>query len=583
MNTIEKFKDWQDATVDNVLGGLVADRDSELLDKSEFTRHDSFVIRNQQLKLDTGYRTYLGAVRGAPRRQIGYVLPDGNVHEILITNDTVYRSVNSQWRYISDGVQTTLTVGEAGGSTAMDVASIAGFSNGDHIGVVLDNNTMHMTTINGAPGGGVITLAVALPSAAGVGKALVKAVVLGGISTKQITTVAIPWNEWLVFTNGINNVKRFDPGALTVVDVPGLTNTVCQTLALFDNSLIIANLTESGTQRTYRYKYSAKGDATNWTTLEAGTTDLLDEAHDIMQALNLGPYLILYRDKSIARVAISGNPDRRFENDTTVHGVGVFSNQGVVDLVDKHIVWANNDFYWYQGGFAVEPIASPVKDYVFGPAGTLTGLQDARGECFTVLLPRSNEVLFFHQVDPTGGNEALRYYLDYNKWGTRTFDDVFSGYGTHIAVEVASWDSLPNWDVITSSWAGFIGTGDLFDIALLSAEDNTCYLYDYNTVTDGGAPVNGELQTKDFSDPTCLVRHNCLTIGVKGNGTLTVHYSTDKGQNWNLMGTAVGGPKALKTDLFKQFVGDSIRFKMTTSDLLTITYYNMEYKYEFEW
>lgn len=69
-------------------------------------------------------------------------------------------------------VKTTLGGDEAAGQTALTVASIAGISNLDNLGIELDNGTLQWTTVSGAPSGTTVTAAVALTSAASSGNAV---------------------------------------------------------------------------------------------------------------------------------------------------------------------------------------------------------------------------------------------------------------------------------------------------------------------------------------------------------------------------------------------------------------------------
>jgi hypothetical protein len=585
MDPTVKMHEWQDLTVDNLLGGLVLDAESELLENNEFPRIESWVMREKRLKRDTGYAPYLAPVRGSPRRHFSYVLPSGDLHELLITDATVYRQFNDQWQYVSDGIDTTLSGAEAAGQVALSVTDITGFSDDDYVGIMLDTGQMHMTRINGAPAAGVITVDDALPSAAASGNDVVKAVDLNGVAQRHVTAIALPWNNWCVFTNGVDNLKRFDPTALTVVNVPGLVDTSCQALALYDNSIIIANTTESGVRFPFRFRYCAKGDATLWTTLEAGYTDILDSSNDILQALPLGPDLVLYRDKSIARVSISSSGVRRFDTITAVSGVGIFSNIGVIDLIDRHIVWGNNDFYWYRGGFSVEPIGTPIKDYVFGPAGVLT-VAPSRGQAFAVLLPQVNEILFFNrtQVIPEVANEVLRYHLDYNKWTKRTFAQTICGYGEHIISDSDSWsDLVGGWQDQVSNWTGFESSGERYAVALCSVDNLQSNIYDYQTPNDGGTAITAVLETKDFSDPVFMVRTDWFDVSF-ANGTITLEASIDKGQSWIALGTATnGGVVAQRSRFWKQLAGRTVRFRITTTDPVSLIFFGLRFKYEFEW
>ncbi len=62
-------------------------------------------------------------------------------------------------------VQTTLSTAEASGSTSLGLTAFAGMAASDNIGIVLDDGTIHWTTISGAPGS-TTTIATGLASAA---------------------------------------------------------------------------------------------------------------------------------------------------------------------------------------------------------------------------------------------------------------------------------------------------------------------------------------------------------------------------------------------------------------------------------
>lgn len=65
-------------------------------------------------------------------------------------------------------VQTTLSTDEATSSTSIGLTSASGMSASDKIGIVLDDGTIHWTTISGAPGA-TTTIATGLASAATAG------------------------------------------------------------------------------------------------------------------------------------------------------------------------------------------------------------------------------------------------------------------------------------------------------------------------------------------------------------------------------------------------------------------------------
>lgn len=65
-------------------------------------------------------------------------------------------------------VQTTLSTAEAISSTSLGLTAFAGMAASDNIGIVLDDGTIHWTTISGAPGA-TTTIATGLASAAAAG------------------------------------------------------------------------------------------------------------------------------------------------------------------------------------------------------------------------------------------------------------------------------------------------------------------------------------------------------------------------------------------------------------------------------
>lgn len=68
--------------------------------------------------------------------------------------------------YTASFTQTALSADALSGATSITVDSISGISASDKIGVYQDDDTVHWTTVSGAPSGATITLASALTAAA---------------------------------------------------------------------------------------------------------------------------------------------------------------------------------------------------------------------------------------------------------------------------------------------------------------------------------------------------------------------------------------------------------------------------------
>jgi hypothetical protein len=88
---------------------------------------------------------------------------------LFLTAGTASYSLGATGTHCTNSyVQTTLATAEALGSTSLGLTAFAGMAASDNIGVVLDDGTIHWTTISGAPGA-TTTIAVGLASAAAAG------------------------------------------------------------------------------------------------------------------------------------------------------------------------------------------------------------------------------------------------------------------------------------------------------------------------------------------------------------------------------------------------------------------------------
>ncbi len=88
---------------------------------------------------------------------------------LFLTDGTASYSLGATGTHCTNTyIQTTLSTAEASGSTSLGLTAFAGMAASDNIGIVLDDNTIHWTTIVGAPGA-TTTIASGLASAAASG------------------------------------------------------------------------------------------------------------------------------------------------------------------------------------------------------------------------------------------------------------------------------------------------------------------------------------------------------------------------------------------------------------------------------
>ena len=120
----------------------------------------------------------------------------------------------------SDYVETTLAAAAISGATSITVASATGIAASDKIAVVLDDGTVHFTTVSGAPAGAVITLLVGLADSAASGmkvmaytSALVRPIKIVAVRRKNLASG---------YETNLTRLERLDYQALANKDSDGL-------------------------------------------------------------------------------------------------------------------------------------------------------------------------------------------------------------------------------------------------------------------------------------------------------------------------------------------------------------------------
>lgn len=145
---------------------------------------------------------------------------------------------------------TSIKVAGSQSDTTIDVDSITGISTGDNIGIVMDDNTIHWTTVNGSPAGDTVTLTAALDGDTAIGKA-VYVYTSKAVRPLQIThgrTQVTLTNETILEILGREDYFSLSNKSSTGVPVqiyynPSLTNGTLYIWPVVNNETYYLNLT----------------------------------------------------------------------------------------------------------------------------------------------------------------------------------------------------------------------------------------------------------------------------------------------------------------------------------------------------
>lgn len=561
---------WTTTTVDRLTGGINTQSRSDLLTPQQVIQISNLRIQRDMLIKDTGYRMFAAGggqdnLDSIPQASIQFYKKNGTSELICVTKGTVYRYAMSadEWQYVKGNAGTTLADDYGASDTNLEVVDSTDFAPGQLVGIMLDDGHQWRTTIDSVPDGTHVVLDDALPGDASSGNEIIAAPSLHGSDDLACILITAPSDDWLIFTNGVDVVQRYD--GTDCIPIPGLPasgNCVATSIALYNNALFLIGTIEGGTAYPQRVRRSEIGVLTTWSGGTSGYDDLLDTADYLIAAEPLGPYLVVYKERTIYRAQFVNAGGKYYAFDAVVKGEGLAAYQGIVDMGDFHVFIGNSNIYEYRGDFAIEPIADNVFYNLFSFDAGISTVNKRRA--FAFFVEELNEIWFFFTSSGSMYPDLLyRYSVTEEAWVFRQFSNLFVGYGFYQRQEDYTWNDLVGmWADQTWNWNSRTVTANSPTTLLCSANPPAVFEYDYLTQDDAGAmPVVGVIETRDFVNPDGNFRTDCLEINMLGQD-IDVEYSDDMGRSWYPWETVTSNVFT-RHRMYKQVVGDTIRFRIT--------------------
>ena len=581
-----KRRGWDYQLTEALDGGMNISVRPDKLDPNQVVTAKNVLVRRARLEIDTGYKQFGQVLRGDPLSTWQFIKTTGESQLLCITTATLYRYdvATDQWQYVAGPVSTNVSSTVAQGANVFQVNSITSFNVGDFVGIQLNDGSQLQSTIS-AVGTNSLTTADPVPNGkqATSGAQFLQAVVLHGSVDDASQAEVVPANDWFVFTNGIDNVKRYD--MVNCIDLPGLTNTSCKWLKLYNDALFLINTTESGVPFPRRVRVSDSGDITAWGQNQgtASTYDLADFEDPLQLAEILGPYIIVYGQRDIYRGQFIGTGGINYSFDLMIRGEGAVGPYAVADTADAHYIMAQSNVYAYRAGFDLEPVGDNVYYRLFGATSDVN--PSTKDRTFSFYVEELDEVwIFVPSTTAQFGCDILyRYNIGDKAWTIRQFADEFIGFGFFQTRTSRPWTSLAGikWNQMTWKWNSqqFLSNSPTTHLCVAGGPNAGKVMeYDYVQPFDNGAPISYTVESKDFVAPDTFDRFDMIEMGVQGN--CQVEASIDEGATWIPLGN-VNNLTMGKVQLFKQFSFDKIRFRWTgQSDNFKLAWFGFSFRQE---
>lgn len=537
----------------------------------------NMIFSGGRIETDYGISDKGGTVLGVPRLIHSFRRKNGVTEIILITTTRIYKWASGEWQYLRGPQATTVSGQHTATDTTIAVADDTGFSDGDPVGIIMDNGKQHRTTVNGAPAGNVITITDGVPAGRTFedGAAFIETPVYTGQLNSPVTADTFPADDVLIFTNGRDNVQYYD--GTSVQDVPNLvtavggSNCYADIVKVKDNKVILFNTNENGSNYPQRVRWCATGDYTDWTTAnDAGYEDLYDTEDPVIAVARVGNDMAIYRDGSIYLMQYVGTTDLIYFFNRISDSEGAASAHSVIEHRRVNIVMGKQGFYVYSGGVEITEFGTELWEEIFGTSGLFS--TDHANVVHGFYLEEGKEYLF---IFPAYGNASptmiARYSILDTAWSLRELGRATYHSGDAKTISGLVWlEATGNWE--DTEWTSI----DWDDITLQAGDseilfagvdgDGNGQVFDYNAdnTDDDGVDISGEFRTREILQPEDYIRINRLVV--KGKGSPTIEYSEDQGDSWSSFGSLSLGSSYSVDSVWKQLVTKNVMFRFTGTE-----------------
>ncbi len=345
-------------------------------------------------------------------------------------------------------------------------------------------------------------------------------------------------NDLYVFSNGIAPIWYYSMGDAAIQQFTDDATMSCQSMAMFGERL---NLYRPANYPR-RVKCSVVGGihnppvSTDWTDSGSWEGDIDSEfgTDEIMCALRLNNYMILYGKQTIVMQEYAGQVTKPFNFYKRVTDVGTCSRRGVCNIgQDRHVIVGWDNIYLYRGSTDCEAIGDKIKDYLFARIDP-----QYIGRTFIVYNYNVKEVRIYYV--PTGSticSEYVCWNMTTGGWTKGT--GQYTGFGTYFREISDIWVPTPadnvTWEEDLLRWND-VQLQALAPAVLMGDDGGDVWEHTESDTSEKGVAISAYFDTKDFTlaDGYRRKAQNWFGCAFEAAGSdLYVRYSTDLGVTWS--------------------------------------------------
>lgn len=375
----------------------------------------------------------------------------------------------------------------------------------------------------------------------------------------------------LLVTNGLDSIQKYN-GVGLMTNLGG-SPPIAEYIETVGEYVVIANITDGGSNYPWRLQWCDTASIENWTTGNSGFFDLLDNDQKIIGLKKFNENLVVFKDKGIYIGRLVDTSDI-FSFDLIESGQSLLNNRCIVEFRGKLYYLATDGNIYVFNGYSSNPIGNKIQDEIYSVLNT-----ERLGMTFGRVNIYRRCIEFF--ICQNGYDYCnFRWALNYED-GSIFYDTFTNGIASAVTFKDTSsqltYDDFTDdttYNNITRTYDGDLG-GTGFEFKLIGKDNGKTYKEDSSYLDDNGDAIIQEYETPDFNlgDHEKLNRWDKLILQLLGTSA-TLYYSTDFGLNWSVINHTSSTQDAILTNTFTSYVwwkdlkSQYIRFRLSnaTSD-----------------
>lgn len=360
---------------------------------------------------------------------------------------------------------------------------------------------------------------------------------LTGTITDQISYAfpLLSGQRILAYTNGRDPIRKYI-GTGTDADLGG-SPPRARFVFFFGGYLLLLDVTDSGNRFPWRIQWPDTGAPETWTGGNAGSQELLEDSKGITGPGYFGSNTFTVHKEDSIYIGYLTDTSAVFRFERRDTGAGTIAHRTIKTLpTGEQFFLASDGFRLFNGNTAPlieSSITEDIRDSL-NPENSYKSWAKVVRELDEIWcgVPMGSE------TEPT-----TIYKFNYV---TRQMH-VDNRESITAIGEYANTEGQPNWDSLTTSWDGWVGTWD--NKRLLSLNPIICFGDSSGVTTretigssDNGIAISATWDAKDITaddfglDPGMLMEFQEAHIWARGSGTLAIYVSFDGGGMWTLAG-----------------------------------------------